>query len=149
MNREDLEARILYSHYLERLYSTACGRIDKIISVLIIISGSSIILKANPVIFGVFIVVLTVVQTEFQFGKKSGSARKKSFDYQRLYTNESRYTDEDLNHHLLELESSDDPIWASLEEVAVIKTEIKLGTSDAAALTRLPLKTKLIRFLCG
>lgn len=149
MSRNDITTRILYSHYLEKLFATATGRLDRIISVLIIVFGSSIILKGNPFIFGVLVVVLTGIQTVFQFGKKSGSARKRAFDYQRLYTNESKYTDDDLTFHMLELESSDESIWTSLEEIAAVKTEIKIGASDQSALKELPYTLKLLRFLCG
>lgn len=149
MSRQDIITRILYSHYLEKLYSTAVGRVDKIISLLIIIFGSSIILNGNPFIFGVLVVALTGIQTVFQFGKKEGVSRKRAFDYQRLLTNEIKYTDEDLSFYMLELESSDDNIWTSLEEIAAIKTEIKQGSLDYSSLDRLPLKLKLLRLLCG
>ncbi|RFT09494.1 hypothetical protein DYB39_14270 [Providencia rettgeri] len=149
MSREDIITRILYSHYLEKLYSTAVGRVDKIISLLIIIFGSSIIFNGSPFVFGVLIVALTGLQTVFQFGKKEGVSRKRAFDYQRLLTNEIKYTDEDLSYHLLELESSDDNIWTSLEEIAAIKTEIKQGAVDYSSLDKLPVKLKLLRLLCG
>ncbi|MEQ4938654.1 hypothetical protein ABN125_17540 [Proteus terrae] len=149
MSRQDVITRILYSHYLEKLYATATGRIDKIISVLILIFSSSIIFNGNPFLFGVFVVVLTSTQTVCQFGKKSGSTIKRANDYQRLYINESKYTDEDLLSHMLEMESSDDSIWSSLEEIAAVKTEIKLGASDISALTKLPIKLKLLRLICG
>ena len=142
MSRQDVIARILYSHYLEKLYATATGRIDKIISVLTLIFGSSIILNGNPFLFGVLVVVLTGIQTVFQFGKMSGSARKRAYDYLRLYTQESKYTDEDLRFHMLEIELSDNSIWSSLEEIAAVKTEIRLGTSDFSGLTKLRTKLK-------
>lgn len=149
MSRQDVITRILYSHYLEKLYATATGRMDKIISVLILIFGSSIILNGNPFLFGILVVILTGMQTVFQFGRRSGSTRKRAYDYQRLYTNESKYTDEDLLFHMLEIESSDNSIWSSLEEIAAVKTEIKLGASDISALTKLPVKLKLLRLICG
>ncbi len=149
MSREDITTQILYSHYLEKLYATAMGRVDKIISVLIIVFGSSIILNGNPFIFGVLVVALTGLQTVFQFGNKSGTARKKSFYYQRLYTTESKYNDDDLLFQMLEIESSDEGIWTSLEEIAAVKTEIKLGAADFSELKKLPLRLRLLRLICG
>ncbi|MDE5308992.1 hypothetical protein PY546_25255 [Providencia stuartii] len=70
MSRNDLIDRVIYSHYLEQLYSTALGRVDKLISILIFIFGSAIVLQANTFVFGVLIAALTAIQSTCQFGKK-------------------------------------------------------------------------------
>lgn len=79
---------------------------------LILIFGSSIVLKGNPFFFGVLIVILSTIQSAYQFGKKSGSAKKKSYDYLKPYTNESKYDDNELSGRLLELESPDGIVWS-------------------------------------
>ncbi|CDL80097.1 hypothetical protein [Xenorhabdus cabanillasii] len=126
MSRDQILERILYSHYLEQVYSTATGRVDKFISVLMFIFGSTIVFNGNPYVFGFLIVALTAIQTNFQFALKSGLAKKKAADYLKLHTLESKYDDQALMDKLLELEGSDEILWSSLQNIAVLKTQIKL-----------------------
>ncbi|MFP1483274.1 hypothetical protein ACLB1S_11555 [Escherichia coli] len=60
--------------FLEQLFSVATGRLDKLLSVVSIILGSSVIGGFIPEISGVFIVVIATVQTIYGFGQKSGNA---------------------------------------------------------------------------
>lgn len=148
MSREEMTDRILYGHYLEQLYSTATGRIDRLISTLIFILGSAIVLKANPFYFGVLVVILTAIQTCYAFGKKSGAAQKKAFDYLKLYTNASKYTEEEIRDRLLDLESTDEIIWSILQPIALLKTQIRLGVHQYYT-EKLPFTAKLFKaFLC-
>lgn len=68
-DRDKILNRIVYSHYLEKIYSTALGRIDKLISVLLLIFGSAIVINGNPVLFGILVAVLAAIQSTYQFGK--------------------------------------------------------------------------------
>lgn len=129
INRDDILDRIIYSHYLEKIYSTALGRLDKLISVLLLIFGSAIILNGNPVLFGIFVAVLAAIQSTYQFGKKSGESNRKAFDYQKLYTIEAKYDDADLMDRMLELENTDSKPWSWLEPIAVLKSQIRVGVS--------------------
>ncbi|CAK6615101.1 hypothetical protein [Providencia stuartii] len=148
MSRNDLIDRVIYSHYLEQLYSTALGRVDKLISILIFIFGSAIVLQANTFVFGVLIAALTAIQSTCQFGKKSGEAKRKAFDYQKLFTIESKYDDSDLVDRILEIEASDSTPWSSLSPIATLKAQIKMGV-DEQHLEKLTTKSKLLRLLCG
>nr|ELR5040963.1 hypothetical protein [Providencia stuartii]ELR5082971.1 hypothetical protein [Providencia stuartii] len=148
MGRDDILERIVYSHYLEKIYSTALGRLDKLISVLLLISGSAVIIKWNPVLFGVLIAALAAIQSTYQFGKKSGESNRKAFDYQKLYTIEAKYDDADLMDRMLELENSDSKTWSWLEPIAILKTQIRLGVPKEEQ-KELNWKTKLLRILCG
>ncbi len=76
MDRDDILDRILYGYFLEQLFSVATGRLDKLLSVVSIILGSSVIGGFIPEISGVFIVVIATVQTIYGFGQKSGNAMR-------------------------------------------------------------------------
>ncbi len=43
MDRDDILDRILYGYFLEQLFSVATGRLDKLLSVVSVILGSSVI----------------------------------------------------------------------------------------------------------
>ncbi|MFS1539528.1 MAG: hypothetical protein ACL7BU_13530 [Candidatus Phlomobacter fragariae] len=148
MNREEITDRILYGHYLEQLFAIITGRIDKFISVLLLIFGSAIVLKGNPYFFGISIVGLSAIQLTYQFGKKSGAAKKKAFDYLKLYTNESKFDDGELRERLLELESTDEIIWSCLKPIALLKTQIRLNIEPQFQ-EKLSGCHKLICFICG
>ncbi|MDE1488944.1 hypothetical protein KKI90_22225 [Xenorhabdus bovienii] len=148
MSRDDILDRILYSHYLEQLYATATGRIDKLLLVLIFIFGSAVVLKANPFIFGVLIVALTAIQITYQFGRQSGEAKKRASDYLKLYTLESKYNDDDLKDRMIELESRDETIWSSLHHIAILKTQIKIDVVSEQQI-KLTFCEKSFRLLCG
>jgi hypothetical protein len=148
MSRDDILDRILYSHYLEKLYSTATGRLDKLLLVLIFIFGSAVVLKASPFIFGIFIVVLTAIQIIYQFGRLSGEAKRRSADYLTLFTLESKYSDEELENRMAEFESRDETIWSSLENIAILKVQIKINL-DPEHQTKLTFPEKAFRLLSG
>ncbi|WP_446469233.1 hypothetical protein [Xenorhabdus stockiae] len=148
MSRDDILDRILYSHYLEQLYSTATGRLDKLLLVLIFIFGSAVVLKASPVIFGVLIVVLTAIQITYQFGRISGEAKRRAAGYLNLFTLESKYSDEELLNRMLEMESRDEIIWSSLQHIAILKVQIKINLNPDDQ-TKLTFPEKAFRLLCG
>lgn len=148
MSRDNTLDRILYGYFLEQLFSTLCGRLDKLLSVLMLILGSSVVLNVNPFMAGVAIVIISAIQTTYEFGKKSGEARRKSMEYLSLFDDESAYNDGALKIKLSELEKTDNNPWSSLKPVALLKTQIKIGVpaKDREQLTRL---SRFIRILCG
>ncbi|HAK4777653.1 TPA: hypothetical protein H2C15_003937 [Salmonella enterica] len=148
MSREDILDRVLYGYFLEQLYSTACGRLDKFLSVLTLILGSSIVMKANPFIFGLGIVIITAIQTTYEFGKKSGNARRKSMEYLSLFDDEASFDENALKSKFKDLEKTDNAIWSSLKPVALLKTQIKIGL-PVEHCERLPLLSRIIRLLSG
>ncbi|HII2830866.1 TPA: hypothetical protein ACY0A3_004900, partial [Escherichia coli] len=126
----------------------ATGRLDKLLSVVSIILGSSVIGGFIPEISGVFIVVIATVQTIYGFGQKSGNAMRKSAEYLQLFDDAEKYSDSELKMQLKILEKTDDHIWSSLKDIAILKTQIKIGVSIEQQ-EKLPTKSKLMRFLCG
>ncbi|KIH34235.1 hypothetical protein [Escherichia coli] len=148
MDRDDILDRILYGYFLEQLFSVATGRLDKLLSVVSIILGSSVIGGFIPEISGVFIVVIATVQTIYGFGQKSGNAMRKSAEYLQLFDDAEKYSDSELKIQLKTLEKTDNHIWSSLKDIAILKTQIKIGVSIEQQ-EKLPTKSKLMRFLCG
>ncbi|WP_334470082.1 hypothetical protein [Arsenophonus sp. PmNCSU2021_1] len=144
----EITDRILYSYYLEQLFAIIAGRIDRFISGLLFISGLVIVLNGNPFFFGMSIVVLSAIQSTCQFGKKSGAAKKKAFDYLKLYTHESKFDDSELRKRLLELESTDEIIWPCLESIALLKTQIRLNIEPQFQ-EKLPWYQKLVYLTCS
>ena len=113
-----------------------------------IILGSSVIGGFIPEISGVFIVVIATVQTIYGFGQKSGNAMRKSAEYLQLFDDAEKYSDSELKMQLKILEKTDAHIWSSLKDIAILKTQIKIGVSIEQQ-EKLPTKSKLMRFLCG
>ncbi|EEQ9295976.1 hypothetical protein GHS73_005284 [Escherichia coli] len=113
-----------------------------------IILGSSVIGGFIPEVSGVLIVVIATVQTIYGFGQKSGNAMRKSAEYLQLYDDAEKYSDSELKIQLKLLEKTDDNIWSSLKDIAILKTRIKIGISVEQQ-EKLSAKSKLMRFLCG
>ncbi|HFL5143324.1 TPA: hypothetical protein ACG35T_004990, partial [Escherichia coli] len=126
----------------------ATGRLDKLLSVVSIILGSSVIGGFIPEISGIFIVVIATVQTIYGFGQKSGNAMRKSAEYLQLFDDAEKYSDSELKMQLKILEKTDVHIWSSLKDIAILKTQIKIGVSIEQQ-EKLPTKSKLMRFLCS
>ncbi|WP_249538128.1 hypothetical protein, partial [Escherichia coli] len=102
----------------------ATGRLDKLFSVVSIILGSSVIGGFIPEVSGVLIVVIATVQTIYGFGQKSGNAMRKSAEYLQFYDDAEKYSDSELKMQLKLLEKTDDNIWSSLKDIAILKTQI-------------------------
>ncbi len=127
MNRENVIDRILYSYFLEQIFSVATGRLDRLLSCVNIILGSSVIVGIIPRLSCVIIVIVTVMQVVYSFGKKSGTASCKAAEYLQLYDDQSEYNDSELKYKLKMLEKTDENIWSPLKDIAILKTQIKVG----------------------
>ncbi|ENW8619429.1 hypothetical protein ACFMQN_004317, partial [Escherichia coli] len=78
----------------------------------------------------------------------SGNAMRKSAEYLQLFDDAEKYSDSELKIQLKTLGKTDDHIWSSLKDIAILKTQIKIGVSIEQH-EKLPTKSKLMRFLCG
>lgn len=148
MTRDEITDRIIYSYFLEKLFSTLTGRIDKIITYLTLIFGSSIVVNFYPTFFAVLIIVLTLSQVVYQFSASSNFSLSQQYKYQELITTEYKYTDEELTEKLLALEHSDKRIWKILEKPAILLTQKKINLTVEQQ-TRLTKSEKLFSFLAG
>lgn len=131
MTREQIIFDINYSHYVEKTFSIVMSRIDKLISVVLMILGLALFAPFNNnFAFGLLVAVLSAVQFTYQFGKQAGISQNQAQKYLTLMTEESRFKDEDLLINLVELQKNDSSVWGVCESIAYKKAALKLGLVD-------------------
>ena len=54
---------------------------------------------------------------------------RKYAEYLQFYDDAEKYSDSELKMQLKLLEKTDDNIWSSLKDIAILKTQIKIGIS--------------------
>ncbi|HGK3930920.1 hypothetical protein [Klebsiella variicola] len=134
MTRHDIIFDINYSHYMEKMFCTITSRIDKLISVILMMLGCAVFAPfSGNFIFGAFIAALSAIQFIYQFGKQSGLAQEQSKKYLELITEAARYDDNELLNRLNDLQKNDCPVWSVLESAAHKKATIKLGLDDSTS----------------
>ncbi|MBD2816878.1 hypothetical protein ID850_19635 [Xenorhabdus sp. Flor] len=134
MNRNDIIFDINYSYYLENLFGTLMGRIDKLISITLIVLGGSVFSPfGNLFIFGVFVAIISAAQFIYQPGRSSGISYEQAKKYRQLITLEPMLTNEELHNRFNEIQSLDSNPWAVLRSAAYKRASIKLGLVDNTA----------------
>lgn len=148
MNRDDIIFDIHYSHYLEKMFATLTGRIDRIITFIIILSGCGVFVSMTGYfIVGALIAALSICQVVFQFSRASGIAEEHARKYLSLITDEPELTKEDLLARFKLLQDTDSNPWGSLQAAAHKRASIALGRTDnSRALTR---KESIMSWLAG
>ncbi|USS95161.1 hypothetical protein M5J15_11110 [Serratia symbiotica] len=87
MNREDMLYQTLYSYRLKKMFSTLKGRIDKGLSFLLILLGSSVIAGFGyPVSIGFAIAGITSIKIAFHFETASEYSQKQAASYLKPIT---------------------------------------------------------------
>ncbi|HFK2693679.1 TPA: hypothetical protein ACG1DO_003494 [Kluyvera ascorbata] len=134
MTRHDMIFDINYSFYVEKMTATLAGRIDRLISVLLMVLGCAAFSPFSGMfIFGVFIAALSAIQFIYQFGKLSGLSEEHAKKYLRLMTEESKYDDAELLTKLTKLQETDCNSWGLIVPAAFKRTCYKLGLDDDSA----------------
>lgn len=148
MSRQDLIFDINYSYYLEKMFSTLTGRIDRIMTFLIILSGCGVFVSITGYVwFGAFIAALSISQVVYQFSRSSGVATEQARIYLELITDEESLTDEELQARFKQLQSVDSKAWGCLELPAHKRTAIALERPDTTR--ELASLEKLAAWLAG
>jgi len=131
MNRDDIIFDIHYSHYLEKMFATLTGRIDRIITFIIILSGCGVFVSISGyMIFGALISALSISQVVFQFSRASGIAAEHARKYLALITDEPELSTEELFSRFKLLQDSDSDPWGALQPAAHKRASIALGRQD-------------------
>ncbi|MFB3952547.1 hypothetical protein [Klebsiella pneumoniae] len=85
MTRDDMIFDVNYSFHLEKMYFTVLTRIDKAITMLLIVLGFSVFAPfMNLFLFGVTVAFLSVIQLVYQFGQAAGLSKEQMRQYRRL-----------------------------------------------------------------
>ncbi|MEB8638620.1 hypothetical protein P2G74_01355 [Cronobacter muytjensii] len=133
MTRDDAIFDIHYSHYLEQMFATITGRIDRMITFIIILSGCGVFISITGYpFFGAIISALSIAQINYQFSKASGIAEGRARKYLELITDEPDLTDAELLSRLKALQDADSWPWGSLKVAAHKRTCIVLEREDTS-----------------
>ncbi|AXS44318.1 MULTISPECIES: hypothetical protein [Klebsiella pneumoniae complex] len=131
MSRYDLIFDITYSHYVEKMFATLTGRIDRLMTFLIILSGCGVFVSITGYAwFGAFIAALSVSQVVYQFSRSSGIATEQARLYLELITDEPSLSDEELLARFKHLQNADSKPWGCLELPAQKRAAISLDRTD-------------------
>ncbi|WP_251850626.1 hypothetical protein [Klebsiella aerogenes] len=148
MTRHDIIFDINYSYYMEKMFCTITSRIDKLISVILMMLGFAVFSPySGNFIFGAFIAAISATQFIYQFGKQSGLAQEQSKKYLELMTQAKKFEDDELLKCLNELQKNDSLVWSIFESSAHKKAAIKLGLVDNS--TPLTFMEKCFALLAG
>lgn len=132
MTRHDIIFDITYSYYIEKMTCTIMGRIDRLISTLLMVFGCAVFSPFNGTfIFGVLIAALSAMQFIYQFGKQSGLSEEHAKKYLKLMTEASNFADNELLNRLNKLQESDCNPWGVLKPAAFKRSCYKLGLTDS------------------
>lgn len=131
MSRDDLEFDINYSYFIEKMNYTLLNRIDKSITLMLIVLGFSVFAPfSNMFVFGVVVAVLSVLQLVYQFGQEAGLSKEQMRQYKRLLVEFATLSDEELRARYLKVQDADSNPWRSLQDAAFKRTCIVLGRND-------------------
>jgi len=131
MSRHDDIFDITYSHNLEKMFSTITGRVDRLITLIIILAGCSVFVSiSGSMLFGGLIAALSVCQVVFQFSRASGISEGQYRKYLSLISDESSLTDDELHSRLKSIQELDTNPWSILKKAAFKRACISLGLPD-------------------
>lgn len=148
MTRDDLKFDIHYSYFVERMNFTLFNRIDKGITLVLIVLGFSVFAPySNLFVFGFFVAVLSVLQLVYQFGQTAGLSKEQMRQYRNLMVNFDSLNDDDLKEQFIKAQNADSFPWQSLEFAAHNRACIVLGETDN--LNKLTIWQKCICFIAG
>lgn len=137
MSREDMLYQVLYSHRLEKMFSTLTGRIDKSLSFLLILLGSSVIAGFGyPILIGLAIAGISAFKMAFHFEATAEHSRKQAASYLKLFnTHHLIESESDLLGAITKIQNDDHAPWAILTYPATVATQIELGKELSVKLT--------------
>ncbi|WP_289992081.1 hypothetical protein [Photorhabdus laumondii] len=139
MSRDDIIFDINYSFFLESMFGTLMGRIDKFISLVLIVLGGSVFSPfGNLFIFGASVATISAAQFIYQPGRSAGISDEQAKKYLQLITIEPTLTDDELQKRFCELQSLDSKPWGVLKNPAYKMACIKLGLADQTAILTKP-----------
>lgn len=148
MSREQMLYQIYYSYRLHALFGVLTGRIDRTLSFLLLLFGSSVMGNIGyPVIIGFSIAAITAIKMAFTFETTSESARKQAMLYLNLMTSQALTMPlDDLASEIKSIQKNDLSVWHSLVNPSELRTRITLGEPSDIRLSKWE---KFLAFLAG
>lgn len=136
MTRDDLEFDVHYSFRLEKMNYILYSRIDKLITLSLVVLGFSVFSPyTNYFYFGVGVAILSVLQLVYQFAQEAGLCKEQVRQLKRLILEMSELDDRELKERFSKIQDSDSNPWQSLEEAAFIRACIVTGREVSEPLT--------------
>lgn len=133
MTRQDI-FEITYSYNLEKMFCTLTGRIDRIISLIVLLAGVAVLAPiAGKAWFGLPIMVLSLFQVIHQPARASGESEGQYKEYLALLTDEPNLSDHELLSKFKALQKMDTNPWGYLKKAAHKRTCITLGREDTTS----------------
>ncbi|NIG74055.1 hypothetical protein F3J34_10655 [Klebsiella sp. Ap-873] len=148
MSRDEILYQIYYSYRLEKMFSSITGRLDKGLSFLLIILGSSVVGGFGyPVFIGLLIAGISAFKMAFHFEAASEHSKKQAAAYLKLYNTQHLIeSDNDLLNSVTAIQDNDHAPWSILNYPAMVSTQIETGREQTSKLTP---TEKIIAFICG
>lgn len=127
MSRQESAYQIYYSHLLHRPFGILAGRIDKSMTFILLLLGSSVMASiGDPVAVGFIIATIASMQTAFKPAALSESARMQSIKYLNLFARTETLSDEQILSQITETQDNDCPVWGTIENIAEYRADITL-----------------------
>ena len=121
MGRDDTNFNIYYSFVLERMNYTLLARIDKFITLILIVLGFSVFAPfSNYFIFGVMVAILSVLQLVYRFGEESAISKEQMKHYKQLLVEAPSLSDSELLLQYIKIQNTDSNPWRTLEYPAYV-----------------------------
>ena len=106
--RNDLKFEIVYSFCYEKLMYKFLGRMDKLASFILLLTGMSVIATTwNEVFLGSIVAIVTTLQLVYSPGTKSQSAKMTSQKYYSMYFHFDELNNEEIKRQLLVLHENE------------------------------------------
>lgn len=127
---------INYSYHLHRVFSIVTGRIDKTLTFLLLIFGSSVMASVGSVtIVGFCVTIIAALQNTFTFSTVSEKSRSQAHRYLNLLTISESLSHEDLSSRFIILQQDDSIVWTLLGNIAEYRYELELKGSSSTKLS--------------
>lgn len=147
MNVDDIKFAVIYSYYVEKMNQQLLNRIDRAITLILIVLGFSVFAPiSNMFVVGASVALLSVLQLVYQFGPEAGLSKEQMRQYKRLMVEMETITETQLRERFIRLQDSDSSPWQSLQNTAFKRSCIHLNRKDE---TRLSFKESIISWIAG
>lgn len=146
MSRDESLYQIYYSYLLHRSFAILTGRIDKFMTFLLLLLGSSVMASiGNSVLIGFLIAAIAAMQNAFKPSSSSEASRIQAARYLNLYTENEDLNRDELKDQKLSIQEDDLHPWLSVENIAEYRADIFLKNESSIVLNKFE---KLIGFIC-